>query len=80
MPSPPIDKSTKKLQHTLINSVALLDVEFQAEWIAREEQHKKALETEKQQQERLAEYRKEYNNAWFDGDYAHSYAMPKKHS
>lgn len=51
--------------------VALLDVEFQAEWIAREEQHKKALETEKQQQERLAEYRKEYNNAWFDGDYAH---------
>lgn len=51
--------------------VALLDPEFQAEWIAREEQHKKALETEKQQQERLAEYRKEYNNAWFDEDYAH---------
>ena len=51
--------------------VALLDVELQAEWIAREEQHKKALETEKQQQERLAEYRKEYNKAWFDGDYAH---------
>ena len=50
--------------------VALLDVEFQAEWIAREEQHKKALETEKRQQERLAEYRKEYNKAWFDGDYA----------
>lgn len=51
--------------------VSLLDVELQAEWIAREEQHKKALETEKQQQERLAEYRKEYNNAWFDEDYAH---------
>ena len=51
--------------------VALLDVEFQAEWIAREEQHKKALETEQKQQECLAEYRKEYNKAWFDGDYAH---------
>ena len=50
--------------------VSLLDVELQAEWIAREEQHKKALETEKRQQERLAEYRKEYNKAWFDGDYA----------
>ena len=51
--------------------VALLDVEFQAEWIVREEQHKKALETEQKQQECLAEYRKEYNKAWFDGDYAH---------
>lgn len=51
--------------------VSLLDVELQAEWIAREEQHKKALETEQKQQERLTEYRKEYNKAWFDGDYAH---------
>lgn len=50
--------------------VSLLDVELQAEWIAREEEHKKALETEKRQQERLAEYKKEYNKAWFDDDYA----------
>ena len=50
--------------------VALLDVEFQAEWIAREEQHKRAAEAEQKQKEFIDDCTKRYNEAWFDGDWA----------
>lgn len=50
--------------------VSLLDVELQAEWIAREEQHKRAAEAEQKQKEFIDDCTKRYNEAWFDGDWA----------
>ena len=49
---------------------AFLDPEQQSEWIAREEQHKRAAEAEQKQKEFIDDCTKRYNKAWFDGDWA----------
>ena len=49
---------------------AFLDPEQQSEWIAREEQHKRAAEAEQKQKEFIDDCTKHYNKAWFDGDWA----------
>ena len=49
---------------------AFLDPELQSEWIAREEQHKRAAEAEQKQKEFIDDCTKRYNKAWFDGDWA----------
>lgn len=49
---------------------AFLDPEQQSEWIAREEQQKRAAEAEQKQKEFIDDCTKRYNKAWFDGDWA----------
>ena len=49
---------------------AFLDPEQQSEWIACEEQHKRAAEAEQKQKEFIDDCTKRYNKAWFDGDWA----------
>ena len=49
---------------------AFLDPELQSEWIACEEQHKRAAEAEQKQKEFIDDCTKHYNKAWFDGDWA----------
>ena len=49
---------------------AFPDSEEQSEWIAREEQHKRAAEAEQKQKEFIDDCTKRYNKAWFDGDWA----------
>ena len=49
---------------------AFPESEEQSEWIAREEQHKRAAEAEQQQKEFIDDCTKRYNKAWFDGDWA----------
>ena len=49
---------------------AFLDPELQSEWIAREEQHKRAAEAEQKQKEFIDDCTKHYNKAWFDEDWA----------
>lgn len=49
---------------------AFLDPEQQSEWIAREEQHKRAAEAEQKQKEFIDDCTKHYNKAWFDEDWA----------
>lgn len=49
---------------------AFPDTEEQSEWIAREEQHKRAAEAEQKQKEFIDDCTKRYNKAWFDGDWA----------
>ena len=49
---------------------AFLDPELQSEWIALEEQHKRAAEAEQKQKELIDDCTKRYNKASFDGDWA----------
>ena len=49
---------------------AFLDPELQSEWIALEEQHKRAAEAEQKQKEFIDDCTKRYNKASFDGDWA----------
>lgn len=49
---------------------AFLDPEQRSEWIASEEQHKRAAEAEQKQKEFIDDCTKRYNKAWFDGDWA----------
>lgn len=49
---------------------AFPESEEQSEWIAREEQHKRAAEAEQKQKEFIDDCTKRYNKAWFDGDWA----------
>lgn len=49
---------------------AFPESEEQSEWVAREEQHKRAAEAEQKQKEFIDDCTKRYNKAWFDGDWA----------
>ena len=49
---------------------AFPESEEQSEWIAREEQHKRAAEAEQKQKEFIDDCTKRYNDAQFEGDWA----------